>query len=793
MTARVFTLILCLFFTIISNSQQTFRQTIRGVVVDAVTDYPLVGANIILLDSVPPIGAMSDQNGKFTLNEIPVGRHSIQISYMGYHSQTLNNLLLTSAKELQLNVKLEESTIKVDEVVVKANDHKEQALNEMAMISARTFSVEETERFAGSLGDPARMVANYAGVAMHDDSRNDIIIRGNSPTGVLWRMEGIEIPNPNHFGTLGTTGGPVSMINNNLLSNSDFLTGAFPAEFGNALAGVFDLNIRSGNNKTTEFVGQVGFNGFELGAEGPFLAKEKKVRPSYIANYRYSTLDVMQKMGFSFGTGTAIPEYQDLTFLVDIPATKSGRYKIFGLWGKSNINLGRDLSDTTGNSYNLKGWATDFGSTLAVAGITHTYFFNPKTRLKSTVSYQTTTVTTKVDSINYEIDGFTHYYGALETEDKFSVSSQFKHKINSKNNYSLGVIADLYGIDYTDSVYDLDYHKFIRPQEIDNSMELYRVYAQWQHKFSNNLTAYAGLNSQIFSLNNQWVAEPRASLKWQFAQNQSLSAGYGKHSQIQAKSIYFVRSYKDEDNSYFTTNEELKFTRSDHYILGYDLLMKSDFRIKAETYYQHLYDVPIKENFPEYSMLNSGADFGGEMEDSLINAGKGRNLGVEITLEKFLTKGYYILFTASLFDSKYTGYDGIWRNTAFNGNYVFNILGGYEHKILKNAAITVDLKTVWAGGKRYVPVDFEASEEKGEEVRDWTNAFEDKYKDYFRTDLRIGFKLNGKKITQEYAVDLQNLFNYQSIYMENYDAQQNEVYFTYQQSFYPMFLYRLYF
>lgn len=146
----------------------------------------------------------------------------------------------------------------------------------MATVSARSFTVEETSRYAGSLNDPSRMAANYAGVSSTSDARNDIIIRGNSPLGVLWRLNGMEIPNPNHFGSLGTTGGPVSILNNNLLDKSDFLTGAFPAEYGNALAGVFDLQMRSGNNEKTEFLGQVGFNGFELGAEGPI---GKKVVP----------------------------------------------------------------------------------------------------------------------------------------------------------------------------------------------------------------------------------------------------------------------------------------------------------------------------------------------------------------------------------------------------------------------------------------------------------------------------------------------------------------------------------
>jgi hypothetical protein len=768
-----------------------FTQTIRGTVIDAITGYPLIGATIILSETNPPIGTITDPDGVFVLNNVPVGRQSLEISYVGYLPRKVENLFLTSAKEVVVEVQLEESTIEVEEVVVKAKKKKDEALNEMAMVSSRTFSVEETERFAGSLGDPARMVANYAGVMTQNDSRNDIIIRGNSPSGVLWRIEGVEVPNPNHFGELGTTGGPVSMINNNLLTNSDFLTGAFPAEYGNATAGAFDLNLRSGNNEVTEFTGQIGFNGFELGAEGPFVKRENNVNPSYLANFRYSTLEVVHMMGLDIGTGAAIPQYKDFTFMVDLPGTKLGRLKLFGLWGKSYIELGREEDDENENSYNPRGWAVNFGSDLAVAGLTHTYFINENIRFRSTLSYQTTQATTEVDSVDYKVDMVDPYFRSTEKEDKISFSTQFRHKISSHDNYSIGIIADMYSINYIDSVQDQDYNRFITITDAEGNMNMLRAYAQWQHKFNDYVTTYAGVHSQYFDLNNEIAIEPRVSVKWQFSPKQSLNAGFGMHSQLQPRYLYCIQTYDDVNDSYSITNEDVKYTRSNHYVLGYNYLVSPDFRVKLETYYQNLYNVPVSESSPEFSMLNTGGEFGMPAEDSLVNKGTGRNYGLELTLEKFLSKGYYALFTASLFDSKYKGYDGIERNTAFNGNYVFNLLAGYEHKISKKAVMTFDIKTVWAGGKRYVPIDLEESRLEGEEVRDWSNAFKDKYDDYFRTDLRIGLKLNGKRVNQEWGLDLQNVTGFRSVFMEGYDAVKDEVYTVYQQGFMPMMLWRI--
>jgi hypothetical protein len=768
-----------------------FTQTITGTIVDAVTGSPLIGATIVLLDSDPLIGTITDANGVFILKDVPVGRRSLEISYMGYHKKIIPHILLISGKQVDLQISLEENALEMEEVVIKAGSGKEEAINEMAVVSARKFTVEETERFAGSLGDPARMVANYAGVSTQNDSRNDIIIRGNSPIGVLWRLEGIDIPNPNHFGALGTTGGPVSMINNNLLANSDFLTGAFPAEYGNATSGAFDLNMRSGNRQKFEFTGQVGFNGFEAGMEGPLFSMSNGQKASFLVNGRYSTMGLIDKIGFSVGTGDAVPQYKDLTFMVDLPATKAGRFKIFGLFGDSYIELGRDASDTTANNYNTQGTATNFGAGLGVVGASHTYFFNEKTRIKSTFSWQATNSSTILDSMKQE--QVLPFLRSWQTETRLSFSTQLKQKIDARNHYSVGLTIDQFHVDYIDSLNHPDYHEFVTRQNVEGDMLMARVYGQFQHKFGEEFTGYIGVHTQYFGLSDEMAVEPRMGLKWQVKPNQSLNLGFGVHSQIQPKVVYFTETYDSLTNTYHRTNESLGFTRSNHYVLGYDLMLSENFRIRLETYFQHLYNVPVKKSFLEFSMMNAGDFFAIPQEDSLENSGTGRNYGVELTVEKFLGRGYYFLFTSSLFDSKYRGADGILRNTAFNGNFVFNLLAGYERKLGEKLLLTMDMKTVLAGGRRYVPIDLEASMGEGQEVRDWSRAYESKYDDYFRVDLRIGVKLNGKRASQEWAVDLQNVTGFQSVFMEGYDAAKQEIYTVYQQGFLPMFLYRVQF
>mgnify|MGYP001212094539 CR=1 FL=1 len=763
-------------------------QNIRGKVLDAITSQPLPGAHVRLSGNIS-LATTTDIYGQFLLRAVPAGRQTIEVSYVGYATRRISNLMVTMGKEVFVEVLLDEIPVSLDEIIVRSARPKEQTINEMAMVSTRTFTVEETERFAGSLGDPARMVANYAGVMTQNDSRNDIIIRGNSPSGVMWRLEGIEIPNPNHFASLGTTGGPVSMVNNNLLMNSDFLTGAFPAEFGNALAGVFDLNLRSGNPAKKEFLAQIGFNGFELGAEGPLFRTGQAQKASYLASFRYSTLELMNQIGFSVGTGAAVPRYKDLTFVMDVPGTKYGRFKLIGLWGQSLINLGRDLSDTAANQYNFRGTATDFGSGLAVIGLSHTWFPGPKTRLRSTLSWQRTYSEAILDSVVN--DAFKPFYRGYEDEAKLSFSSQLRGKFGSGSSYMAGLNIDLFGFDYVDSVFSKQYQKFITRSDVQGQVMLYRAYAMAQHDFGKRLSANVGLHMLMATFNNRPSVEPRIGLHYTISETAAITAGAGLHSQLQPRGVYFSQAYQPLTGTYLRTNEDLDLTRSFHQVLGFQKMLGEGFRMKAETYHQYLFKVPVKPDFPEFSMLNFGAQFGTPKIDSLVNEGKGRNYGLELTLERFLSKGWYMLLTASVFDARYTGYDQKWRNTAFNGKYVFNMLGGYEMQLTNMLTLTLDGKFVLAGGRRFVPVDFAASAIQGEEVRDWSRAFEDKYDDYVRADLRIGLKSNGKKLWQEWAIDLQNITGNRSIFMEAYDPRKNELYYVYQQGFLPMFLYRV--
>jgi len=759
-------------------------QTIKGVIIDKQSEYPLIGASVIIANSDPLLGATTDLDGVFRIENIPAGRYTLQIEYLGYEPVVIPNVVVNSAKETEVNVQMEESLIQINEVVVSANKTaKGQVTNQLATVSARSISVEEAGRFSGTFGDPARMAQNYAGVSGASDDRNDIIIRGNSPLGVLWRMEGIDIPNPSHFAALGTTGGPVSMLNINNLSNSDFFTSAWSADYGNALSGVFDIKLRNGNRDKREYLGQVGFNGFELGAEGPF---KKGGKSSYLVNYRYSTLGVLKTVGIDFGLGDAVPEYQDLTFKLNMPTKNSGIFTLWGVGGFSSIHI-EPKTDEEENNQVFAYDATDvrFGSNTGIMGGSHTYFWNKNTYTKLTFVASTTQTTGHVDSVS--IDGSqTNYFNYKDAQNKYSAHFKYNKKFTAQHTLTTGIIYDLIDLGIHDSALVAP-NIFEEIKGFDGNSSLIQAYANWQYRANDKLTLNLGLHNQYYTLSQSNSLEPRLGIRYRTTPKSNFTFGAGLHSQLQPVVTYFV-----QDDNGVETNKNLDFSKAIHTVLGYEFQFAKNMRLKTEVYYQHLYNIPV-DSFPStYSIQNGGAAFFTEDRSNLVNDGTGENYGLEITLEKFFSEGYYFLTTASIFDSKYTASDKIKRNSFFNSNYVFNALAGKEFKI-KQHRLSFDTKVTYAGGRRYTPTNFEASALAGVQVLDESQTFEKQYDPYFKLDFKVSFKQNLKRIAQEWSVDLTNLTNHRNIFQKGYNARENKETTTYQRGFFPNIQYKIYF
>ena len=778
-------------FLFLNAYTQTITQTIKGVVVDKQSQTPIPGAIIQVVNSNPLLGTSTNEQGEFKITNVPIGRLQIKIQVISYKEKYIT-INLNAGKESITNIELEESVIQGQEVVVIAEQDKTKTNNKMSTVSSRLFSAEEAARYAGSRNDPARMAANFAGVSGANDSRNDIIIRGNSPIGILWRLNGLDIPNPNHFGNAGSTGGPISILNNNTLDNSDFMSGAFAADYGNATSGVFDLKMRKGNDEKHEFLVQMGFNGFELGAEGPF---NKKKNSSFLVNYRYSTLAVFKALNIDFGTGDAVPQYQDITFKTDFATEKFGKFSFWGIGGLSYVALLESDKKSGQDIYGYSARDTYFRSNVGASGISHTYLFKNNAYIKTNIGVSgqyNNIIADRIDTSFKTPKNLKPEYRQTTKNIRYSVNTTYNKKFNSRDFVNTGIYAELYNtlfVDSNDNFFGTN--TFVTLRNYKGTTALIRGFAQWQHKFSDNLLFNAGISNQFFLLNNSNAIEPRIGLKYSINSKQSLSLGGGLHSQLQPIYVYFASD--TINGKTVETNRGLDFTRAAHGVIAYDNSFAQNFRIKTEIYYQYIFTAPVK-NFPSYfSALNLGADFNSPNVNNLVSKGTGQNYGVDITLEKFYSKGYYLLFTSSLFESKYKGSDNITRNTAFNGNYVFNLLGGKEFKINQKHVLSIDVRATYAGGKRFTPIDLEASKAEKDEVRDGTRAFELQYADYFRLDVKPGYRFNTKRVTHEFTIDIQNVTRNANVFQQSYDIKNQTIKTDYQLRFFVIPQYRVLF
>ena len=784
----IFILSLCIHLA----KAQTYSQTIRGKVIDADSKSILFGANVILLNSDTLIGSTSDVDGKFRLDNIPVGRRAIKITSIGYEEGVVNNIIVTSGKEVVLTIELREKVYTSEVIEIISETDKTKANNELVTVSSRNFLAEETGRYAGSRGDPSKMVANYAGVSSGNDARNDIIVRGNSPLGVLWRMEGIDIPNPNHFSAQGATGGPISMLNNNILGNSDFLTGAFPAEYGNKTAAVFDIRLRNGNNEQNEYTGSLGINGVELGAEGPI---SKKSGSSYLINYRYSTLEIFNKLGIRFGV-SASPQYQDVSFKLNIPTKKIGIFTFWGIGGKSKLSLLDSERKESDWSYISSGQDLVFGSSMGATGISNLYFFNSKTSGKLSLSVSATDLDAFVDTLSPVNRSSFLKRKNKSTEANFIANYTVSAKINAKHLIKFGATYQSIYFDAESYDYSTQYGKYIFDLNVDKSTaDLLQGFVHWQFRPTDKITINTGVHYQNFLLNNTSALEPRLGLRFQLSPKQNMSIGYGMHSQMQPTIYYFYESYIPSTDSYYKSNSKLDLTKSQHAILGYDFNFAKSYRIKLEGYYQYVYNVPVQQNYSSsFSMINVGNALEGiPLVDSLENKGDGENIGIEFTFEKFFSNHFYYLATASIYQSKYKGSNRVEHHTSFDGGYVFNALAGYELTLgkNKNKALSFDLKYTQSGGNRYTPIDIEKSKSYGKAVYMDDEAFSKQLKDYSRFDIKISYKTNRKKTSQSIFLVVENIFDTQNILRESYNTTTKSIQQEFQLGLFPYFGYKI--
>jgi len=738
-------------------------QTVRGVIVDRASGQPLSYVTVGMLNK-SGFATTTNNEGEFTIEKVPVGRYDIQATYVGFDPSIFREILVTSAKEVYLEIQMKENVQELDEVTVRPQVNKEQSLNKMATTGARMLSVEEASRYAGGFDDPARLVSAFAGVSS-GVGNNGISVHGNAPQLLQWRLEGVEIPNPNHFADVSILGGGVlSSLSSNVLGNSDFFTGSFPAEYNNAISGVFDMNLRNGNNQRNENTIQVGIMGIDVASEGPLSKKHKS---SYLFNYRYSTTGLLNKIGMDL-TGTL--DYQDLNFKFNFPTQKAG---IFSIWGTSLIDKAKpDFDEDPAEwEYSSDRLGSNAKQYVAAGGLTHKYFFNNGSLLKSTLA--ATYYLNKINEEYHNTELVASPYSNMKMQNTNLVfTSLYSRKFNTR-------LTNQTGATYTKMFYDMNLDLApIEEAPLQNisrgkgNTDLIAVYNSSSIDLSQNVALNVGLNSQILTLNNHWTLEPRAGIKWQMNNKSSLAFAYGLHSRMEKMDVYFVKTQATGDE---LVNKDLDFTKAHHLTLTFQYKLSDDMNLKIEPYFQRLYDVPVVAD-SSYSILNRSTFY---VEDALVNKGKGQNIGIDITLERYLKKGLYYMITASLFDSRYCGGDGVWHSTKFNRRYIVNGLIGKEWMMGRNKQniLSANLKLTVQGGNRYSPIDEEATlAHPFKEVQyDETKAYSQQLSPMFIANATVSYKMNRKTTAHEFAVKMLNVTGCEEYYGHDYNIQTNVI------------------
>jgi hypothetical protein len=800
--------LLVLLFSAALGRAQPASQTVRGTVLDADSKSPLPGATVLIVGAPLGDGIATDQHGHFRFARVPLGRISLKLLSLGYQERVVSNVVVNAGQEVVLELSLQELATPLNEVVVSAAPDQRNAQNAMVLLSARSISVEETKRYAGGVNDPALILSSFAGVTNSAAGSNEVIVRGNSPKYVQWRLEGTEMTNPNHFADQNAVGGGVSALNNNLLATSDFYTGAFAPEYGDVLSGVYDVKLRKGNNERFQSILGVGLMGTDVTVEGPLA---KGYEGSYLANYRYSTIGLLSKFGVVELEGAA-PTFQDGAFKVFLPTKRLGTFSLFGLGGRSGIRLDNINPGTWQLPTNETTDATirrDYAkaSYLLNAGLSHTLPLHPNGYLNTTVSFSGN----GIEEDMFESDVHKRYddrgtwlrdslsnkqvnYQSRLDNRSYRAATTYNHKLNAKNRIQVGTKYAYLHFAYRQGLAK----NGVSLVDFDEGMGTLRNFVSWKHRLNDRVTVVAGVHNMNVLYNRKSTLEPRLALNWFPTERSTVSAGYGLHSTMESVHNYFAK-VKQADGSYTEPNQDLDLLKAHHFVAGYEYQLTRNLRVKLEGYYQHLYNLPV-ENLPtsSYATLNEGVI---PRYVALVNQGTGRNYGAELTLERFFDRNYYFLLNTSLFQSTYQALDGQQRHTAYADNYLVNLLAGKEFSGLgrkDNQTLSLNAKVFLGGGKRYVPLLRGANgrvavDPARQQFWDAAKAYDQQLDDIYQVVVSASYKWNKRQTTHELFLNIDNVTNNRSRLSEYYDADKPNA-TGYQQQFglFPNLMYRIY-
>lgn len=760
-------IVLLLLSGALSSFSQTLSSSVSGVVRDNISRKGVEGALVYLSGKNDTLSVVTDSQGRFTLNDVGIGRYILSVHSLGFESDEQEVLVITG-KVAVVEFYLHEKITELETLTIQGRP------TNNADPGTISLPIEKVMRMPANFFDPVRMLSSYPGVVATNDQANNIVVKGNSPTGLLWRLNGMDIVNPNHLANAGTfndkptaNGGGVNILSAQMLDRTDFYAGSMPARYGNLTSAALDMTLRTGNTARREYTAQASLIGLDFAAEGPV---GKNNNASYLANYRYSTVGLLSQMGVNFGDEKI--DFQDFSFHVNTKAGERGSLSFFGFGGISHnvFNAKEDQAEwevdkdrftikysnetyALGTRFDLPmKKALSFSSGVTISG-------NDQVRTASSIATpQLPMQRSSYSSWRRLVSGF----GALTARWSSRVSAEVGVMVN---HYEDRLMND----------------EVLPAQTISvnggASSFLTQPYAQVNLR-AGKFTANLGGRYMSSSFGTSSF-DPRINLQYQLVPASNISLTFGQLSQMLAPGIYLM-----PQNSVSARD----FLRRKFVELGH-MIQFDNWKLNSSVFY-HDYDNVLVSLNNNFSVLNYVE---GIVTESLAPVGTGSNKGVTVQAERSFVSGFYLLSGASVYKSVYTAEDGVERPTKFDGKYSLMITGGREwNKRVKenNRSFGIHARMLYMGGLRDTPIDENLS--RGLGVTTYlADTYANSLKDYMRFDLRLSWRKDKRNYTRTIALDVQNVAGIRNEAYQYYDAFQGKVVTQYQVGFIPVLVYRV--
>lgn len=734
---------------------------LQGTIKDAITEEPLEEVLIQIVNR--DLQAFTDKEGYFSFEGLELGRVEVKVSSVGYGSKLVKEILLKAGRTEKLALFLESEINQLEEVAVTSSSPNLSG----ALTSIQSISIEQVMRLPATFYDPARLAFTFPGVAANNDQANGMSIRGNNPNGLQWRLEGVEIVNPNHLASAGTfsdqpaaNSGGTNMLSAQMLGHMNFLTGAFPAEYGNAFSGVMDMRLRKGDDKEYKHTIQAGLIGIDLSSEGPL---SKKNGSSYLINYRYSFTGLLALGGLTFG-GEAI-KFQDLAVNLSFPTKNAGDFTLFGMGGINSNEFAFEDEEGLGRQEEKDFFTIDSYGRMGVMGATHQLNFKRNLAWKTTLAYSV--LENERDQI---ADLSEAGNGSFNDRSKLSFTTNVKKKLRGNAHVKAGffITQNMFNVGYS----EINGDAFA----VRNNSLIFQPYLEYGQALGEKVLLNLGVHHVNYAYNKAKTFEPRASFAYAVGASSSINLAYGRHSQV------FSFLLEGENAPYI----------SDQFVANWSKNLGENSNFKVEGFYQNntsetRYNVGTYFN---YMNVANDLDLLRSIDGLLSGSEQSRNYGLEFSYQRYLSKGFFAIANTTLYKSEFMANEEF-VDGKYDGNYIFNLTLGKEWQTKKDNTLGVNTRVVWLGGFNEYPIDLAASEAASTTIFDYNSQLTEQFADFFRPDIRVYYRKNKGTKNVMWSLDIQNVANYQNVAFKYYDALKGEVQTKYQLGLIPMINYRI--